>query len=232
MEEKYWSRPKNYDRFFTKDAPKDASERRQYAREVLGSFAQKAFRRPVDAKTVDRLVALAENIYDQPGKSFEAGIGHAMVAVLASPRFLFQTEAAEKTSSKDAYPLVDEYSLASRLNYFLWTTMPDNELFGLALRGELRKNLPAQIQRMLADPRSEAMVKNFTGQWLQVRDVEGITIDAKTVLARDKGTAFNGAPTAAEDSTSRPLNWMAICGTPWRRRRTWLFPPSCTRIAV
>jgi len=187
MEEKYWSRPKNYDRFFAGDAPQDDSGRRQYAREVLARFAQKAFRRPVDDQTLDRLVALAQGVYDQPGKTLQAGVGHAMVAVLSSPRFLFQTEEAEPASSSEAYPLVDEYSLASRLSYFLWSSMPDEELFALAAKGELRKNLPAQVKRMLADSRSEAMVDNFTGQWLQARDVEGITIDARAVLARDKG---------------------------------------------
>ena len=187
MEEKYWSRPKNYDRFFAKDAPADASGRRQYAREVLAGFAQKAFRRPVDDQTVDRLTDLAGSVFEQPGKTFEEGVGHAIVAVLSSPRFLFRTEEGEPASSDEAYPLVDEYSLASRLSYFLWSSMPDGELFGLAAKGELRKNLPAQVKRMLADPRSEAMVDSFTGQWLQARDVEGITIDARAVAARDKG---------------------------------------------
>ena len=82
---------------------------------------------------------------------------------------------------------VDEYSLASRLSYFLWSTMPDDELFELAQRRELRKNLSAQIKLMIDDPRSEALIKNFTGQWLQTRDVEGIDINARAVLARDSG---------------------------------------------
>jgi hypothetical protein len=192
MEEKYWSRPKNYERFFTGDAPEDLSGRRQYAREVLGKFAQRAWRRPVDGRTLDRLVTLAGGVYEQPGKTFEAGVAHAMVAVLASPRFLFRSEEGGRTSSREAYPLVDEYALASRLSYFLWSTMPDDELFGLAARGELRKNLGAQVKRMLADPRSEALVKNFTGQWLQARDVEGMTIDAGAVLAREKGNSQGG----------------------------------------
>jgi len=187
MEEKFWGRPKNYDRFFTNDAPKEPSARRQYAREVLGRFVQKAYRRPVDGKTVERLVTLAESLYEQPGKTFEVGVGHAMVAVLASPRFLFRCEEDDKTFSKTGYPMVDEYSLASRLSYFLWSSMPDDELIGLASRGELRRNLPAQIKRMLVDSRSEALVNNFTGQWLQVRDVDGIAIDARVVLARDGG---------------------------------------------
>jgi hypothetical protein len=187
MEDTYLIRPKNYDRFFAGDAPADAAGRRQFARETLRAFALKAFRRPADDGTLDRLAALAGSVYDQPGKTFEEGVGHAMVAVLSSPRFLFRIEEGAPAPSKDAYPLVDEYSLASRLSYFLWSSMPDGELFDLAAKGELRKNLAAQVKRMLADPRSEAMVDNFTGQWLQTRDVEGITIDARAVQARDKG---------------------------------------------
>jgi hypothetical protein len=81
---------------------------------------------------------------------------------------------------------VDEYSLASRLSYFLWTSMPDEELFRLAGEGKLRQNLSAQVARMLADRRSEALVKNFTGQWLQARDIETVPIEARAVLAREE----------------------------------------------
>jgi hypothetical protein len=112
-----------------------------------------------------------------------------MVAVLASPRFLFRAEGAVAEGGQNGgHPLIDEYALASRLSYFLWSTMPDEELTRLAGAGELRKNLPAQVKRMLADPRAEALVENFVGQWLQVRDVEGISIDGQVVLARDAGT--------------------------------------------
>jgi hypothetical protein len=188
MEEEHWTRPKNYDRFFTGDAPKNPAERRKYASEVLSKFATKAFRRPVDDDTVKRLVAVAEKVYSQPGKTFEAGIAHAMVAVLSSPRFLFRLEENEALAKRGAaFANVDEYSLASRLSYFLWSTMPDDELWRLAERGELRKNLAAQVKRMLADSRSEALIQNFIGQWLQVRDVDGIDINARAVLARDAG---------------------------------------------
>ena len=79
------------------------------------------------------------------------------------------------------------HAFASRLSYFLWSTMPDDELFRLAERGELRKNLVAQVKRMLADGRSQELIENFTGQWLQVRDVEGIDINARAVLGRENG---------------------------------------------
>lgn len=188
MEKQHWIKPPNYDRFFTRDVPQTAAEQRQYAAELLNSFATRAFRRPVDSNTVERLVTLAEVVYSQPDKTFENGIAYATAAVLASPRFLFRIEEAAPDTPRGArYAYVDEYSLASRLSYFLWSTMPDAELFRLADRGELRKNLPAQIRRMLDDPRSEALVENFTGQWLQTRDVEGISINAREVLARDSG---------------------------------------------
>jgi hypothetical protein len=140
---------------------------------------RKAYQRPVDAKTVDRLVTLAENTYTRSGKTFEAGIAQAMVAVLASPRFLFREEATEPSLAGQTYPFVDEYSLASRLSYFLWSSMPDDELQRLAGAKQLRANLTTQFERMLSDPRSDALTKNFVGQWLQSRDIESVSIDAR-----------------------------------------------------
>lgn len=185
MEEKHWVRPKNYERFFPTKPPQTASARRKYAREILEPFVRKAYRRSVDPKTLDRLVALAEATYTQKGKSFEAGISQAMVAVLASPRFLFREEDALPAAGK-THPFVDEYALASRLSYFLWSSMPDDELFRLAGEQKLRAQLPAQMTRMLADRKSEALVRNFVGQWLQTRDIESVGIDARAVLAREQ----------------------------------------------
>jgi hypothetical protein len=181
----HWVRPKHYERFFTRDAPADAPGRRHYAREILEPFIQRAYRRPVDEPTVDRLVALAEATYSQPGKPFEAGIGQAMVAVLASPRFLFREEEAEVSGGGKTFVPVDEYALASRLAYFLWSSMPDDELFQQAAQKTLRRNFAAQTKRMLDDPKSEAFVRNFVGQWLQTRDIETVQIDARQVLFRE-----------------------------------------------
>src|SRR5690606_15072750 len=129
----------------------------------------------------------AERVYRQPGKTFEQGIAQAMAAVLSSPRFLFRIEEPVAHPATARYADVDEYSLASRLSYFLWSTMPDAELTALAARGELRKNLNAQVKRMLADSRSENLARHFTGQWLQGRDVESIASNAGAILARDNG---------------------------------------------
>jgi mono/diheme cytochrome c family protein len=187
-EKKEGAKPKVYERFFPRDVPAGSKERRNYAREILGDFARKAFRRPVDEKTVKRLAALAEEDYAQPGKTFESGIGQAMVAVLASPRFIFREEGTEANSDPRGNPLVDEYALASRLSYFLWSSMPDEELMRLAAEGHLRRDLPAQVKRMLQDKHSKDFVRNFTGQWLRARDVENVQIDDHEVLARERGT--------------------------------------------
>ena len=196
MDPQYWIAPKNYDRFFPHPAPADAAGRRAYAHELLGNFAAKAYRRPVDDATVNRLVAMAEGIYQQPGQAFEAGIAQAMVAVLASPRFIFRDEGVEPPAPGATAPLVDEYALASRLSYFLWSSMPDDELTRLAAAGQLRANLRAQVQRMLADPKSAGLVSNFAGQWLEARDMDTVPIDARAVLAREAPPVAPGAAPA------------------------------------
>jgi hypothetical protein len=185
LEDKYWVRPKNYDRFFGTDPiAKSASGRRKQARQILETFVGRAYRHPVDSRTVDRLLALAETTWSQKGKTFEAGIGQAMVAVLASPRFLFREEGVE-AAAVGTYPFVDEYALASRLSYFLWSSMPDDALLRLAAQGKLRANLEQEVKRLLADAKSEALVRNFVGQWLQTRDIETVQIDARQVLFRE-----------------------------------------------
>jgi len=188
LEPEFAAHPPNYERFFTRDdVPTDAAERGKYTEEILRRFTSRAFRRPVDDATVKRLASLAAQSSASSGGTFETGIARAMTAVLASPCFLFRMEDTLPESDPLAHPLLDEYALASRLSYFLWSTMPDNGLYQLAERGELRKNLPAQIKRLMEDARSDQLVKNFAGQWLQTRDVESISIDARTVQARDAG---------------------------------------------
>jgi hypothetical protein len=92
-----------------------------------------------------------------------------MTAVLVSPHFLFRGELQPDPNNPKAVHPVDEFALASRLSYFLWSSMPDEELFTLAGRKRLRKNLTAQVQRMLKDPKAQALTQNFAGQWLQLR---------------------------------------------------------------
>jgi hypothetical protein len=189
-------RPPNYGRFFPVDEPPESDAvRRRYARDVLGRFAKRAFRRPVDDRTIDRLAAIAEGVYRQPGKRFEQGVAQAMVAVLASPRFVFRIEDVEPGQSAQSHALIDEWALASRLSYFLWSTLPDDELFDLARQGALRKNLPRQVDRMLKDARGRALSQNFVGQWLQLRDLDGIYFNERAILRRE-GIRLQGADTA------------------------------------
>ncbi|HET9863950.1 MAG TPA: DUF1592 domain-containing protein [Steroidobacteraceae bacterium] len=193
LEKDQWVATKDYEKFFPRAVPagnsrKSRAARRAYAAELLQAFAARAYRRPLtDEDTGERLARLAESTYDQPGKTFEEGVAHAMAAVLASPRFLFRLEAPDARDLNARHARVDEFSLASRLSYFLWSTMPDAELMGLAARGELRSNLQAQVKRMQADPRADNLAKNFTGQWLQARDVEGIASNPRDIILRDAG---------------------------------------------
>ncbi len=189
LDRKLWPVAREYRRFFPRDdVPSGDAERREYARQVLTAFTTRAFRRPADDRTIERLVKIAESVYAKPDKNFEQGIAQAIVAVISSPRFLFRIEKTEPAHSGEAFSQIDEYSLASRLSYFIWSTMPDEELFSLARRGELRKNYASQVKRLMDDPRSTAMIRNFAGQWLQLRDMDGISIDARVVLAHDNGT--------------------------------------------
>ena len=161
--------------------PDDKSLRAEHLATTVRRLAERAFRRPVDQATIDRLVTLAQASDDGPGGTFETGVAAVLTAVLSSPRFLFRVE-AESAPATDGQELpsavlVDEFSLASRLSYFLWSSMPDERLFELAQAGRLRAELPQQIDRMIADQRSDALIGSFVGQWLQTRDVEGLAFD-------------------------------------------------------
>src|SRR5262249_24883290 len=119
LEKEHWVRPANHERFFPGTVPEDPAKRREYALRLLKTSATRAFRRPVEDATLDRLVALAEGHAE--GRTFEAGIAQAMTAVLASPRFLFREEGVV-AGSPGTHPLIDEYALAARLSYFLWSS--------------------------------------------------------------------------------------------------------------
>jgi mono/diheme cytochrome c family protein len=181
----HYVRPANYAKYFPGTVPEDAAGRKQYARELLKAFAARAYRRPVDDATADRLAKLAESICARDGQTFEAGVAQAMTVILASPRFLFREEGV-LPSPAGTHPLIDEYALASRLSYFLWSTMPDEELTRLAAANRLRAELPAQVERMLADRRANEFVRHFVGQWLQARGVDTVEINARAVITRDE----------------------------------------------
>jgi len=204
---KFWVMPEPYAKFYPKGpAPEEPVARDRYAAEVIQRFATKAFRRPVEEAKVRQLAAIAKATYTQPGKTFEDGISRAAMATLASPRFLFRAEEPVKGTERQAFAPVDEYALATRLSYFLWSTMPDDALFELAEKGELRKQLRAQVDRMLKDARAQAFVKDFTGQWLQARDIEFVPINAREVLGIRGGRGGNAnAPRIDFDGPIRKL---------------------------
>lgn len=186
-DDRFPKRRKQYERFFFNGpAPDDAKARDQYAAEVLERFATRAFRRPVEKSKIDQLVEISRSVYTKEG-TFEEGISRSMMAVLASPRFLFRVEPPGKLGDGDRYPSLDEFSLASRLSYFLWSSMPDDELFKLAKRGELKNDLENQIQRMIDDKKlADGLVRNFTGQWLRARDVMTVEINGKAILRKGR----------------------------------------------
>jgi hypothetical protein len=171
--------PASHRKLITVEPSRERS-REECSRKILSEFASRAFRRPATPDEVERLVKLTK-LVEQQGDGFERGIQLAIQAVLASPQFLFRVEAdPDRNSASDAH-LINEYELATRLSYFLWSTMPDDELFDLARREELRKPgvLDNQVRRMLADPKSQALVENFAGQWLQLRDIAKINPDVE-----------------------------------------------------
>ena len=162
--------------FFTDGAPTDEID---YAREIIRRFATRAYRRPAQAGEIDRLVRFVPAALKQ-GDTFERGVQLALEAVLVSPHFLFRGELQpEPDNPKSVHP-INEFALASRLSYFLWSSMPDEELVALAQHGTLRRNLDAQVKRMLKDPKSITLVQNFGGQWLQLRNLAIATPDART----------------------------------------------------
>ena len=115
---------------------------------------------------------------EQAPQPWEARIALAVRAVLCSPKFLYRAELETRSAEKNIHP-IDDYQLASRLSYFLWGTMPDQELFDLAAKKQLHQNLPAQVKRMIADPRSKSLFDNFAMQWLRLRALREFTPDPK-----------------------------------------------------
>ncbi|MBI5767084.1 MAG: DUF1592 domain-containing protein [Verrucomicrobia bacterium] len=159
------------------------------ARALIGDFTFRAWRRPIAPAELDRLAKLYALARGQ-GDSFESGVKLAFKAALVSPHFLFldssrreeagPTGLVTSAATKLAVPL-DDHTLASRLALFLWSSVPDDELLALASRGQLRAQLDVQVRRMLASPKSRALVDNFAGQWLQIRSLEAMQPD-KTVF--------------------------------------------------
>lgn len=171
------AKPQSHRRIYG-ERPAGASDE-QWALQVFERFARRAFRRPVEPGEAERYLHFVR-LARQERQSLELGIRHGLEAMLVSPAFLFREEPQPEPDNADRIHPVDEHTLASRLSYFLWSTMPDEELMKLADEGRLREQLDAQIVRMLDHPKARRLVVHFTGQWLQLRDLEARNLHTKT----------------------------------------------------
>ncbi|MFP6900988.1 MAG: DUF1592 domain-containing protein, partial [Opitutales bacterium] len=157
------------------ERPREMDDR-TYAGVIFRGFATRAFRRPANTKEVDGLLGLYDLAIEQ-GDDWEQAIRVPLKAILVSPNFLFRGEFQPNPNNPNKVHDVDDFALASRLSYFLWSSMPDKELFDHAFGGTLRDNLRRQIRRMVSDPKAQALASNFAGQWLQLRDLDIVTPD-------------------------------------------------------
>ena len=155
-------------------------------RKTIETFVTRAWRRPLQEGELERFVRLGRTVFDEDG-SMEEALRIVFQAALSSPNFLFRVELDAEPENPAAIHPVGPYELAVRLSYFLWSSMPDDELFRLAADGTLAKPkvLEAQVRRMLRDPRSGALAENFAEQWLQTRFLAGSTPDPDTFPAFD-----------------------------------------------
>ncbi len=162
--------PPAYKNIFIESEQK--SDRPAYARRVLRNFARRAYRRPITSAEEETLVAVYRNA-SAAGRSFEESVKDALLVALTSPQFLFLIESSATSGSE---PL-DNYELASKLSYFLWNSPPDAKTLQLATAGTLRKQLDAETERMIADPKFSRFINEFAAQWLSLDKFEVLEPD-------------------------------------------------------
>lgn len=164
--------------FFIPTMPEPGQEK-AHARKLLAPFLKRAYRRPVTPAEVERVARFVDLALEQKG-TFIEGMQVALQAVLTSPQFLYRWE-LDDAAKPGGVRGINDYEIASRLSYFLWSSMPDTELFLAAEKGELRdeQKLQQQIIRMLKDWRANALVLNFADQWLQIRNLDEVAPDPK-----------------------------------------------------
>jgi hypothetical protein len=148
------------------------------AKTILSSVAHRAYRRPLTDRDVQTLMEFYRRGSRDGG--FEAGIQHGLERILVSPDFLFRIEQDPSAAAANGLYRLTDVELASRLSFFLWSSIPDDELLTAAERGKLKDRavLEQQVRRMLADPRSKALVENFAGQWLVLKNIRDVSPDA------------------------------------------------------
>jgi hypothetical protein len=167
--------------------PRDATSEEPCARTILSTLARRAYRRPVTAPEVSSLMKLYTSARAD-GDDFDAGIQLALERVLVSPFFIFRTEKDPSQAQSGAPYRISDVELASRLSFFLWSSIPDDHLLDLAIAGRLKNpaTLEQEVRRMLADPRSKAFTENFFGQWLYLRNVKLHRPDPKAFMDFDE----------------------------------------------
>jgi hypothetical protein len=167
------SRTESRDKLFI-CTPESVDEEAACAERITANLARRAFRRPVDHADVERLMAFYEAGRAQG--SFDDGIEQMVTAVLASPDFLYRAIKPRGGTAREGAERLTDLELASRLSFFLWGSVPDDELLGLATQGKLGEPsvLETQIDRMLADPRAETLVTDFAMRWLNVDDLDAV----------------------------------------------------------
>ena len=165
--------------FSCSPASGSAQAEEECATSILATLARRAYRRPVTVDDLDQLLAFYHEGHGQGG--FEAGIETALRALLASPEFLFRIERDPDDVAPGEPYRVSDLELASRLSFFLWSSLPDEELLAAAAGGELTDPavLRAQVERMLADPRAGMLTTNFASQWLHLRNLDAVRPDAR-----------------------------------------------------
>lgn len=168
------TRPASHLMILASSPDRSQAEQRQ---EVLTRLLRRAYRRTPTAAEVQKLMQFAQAAMTS-GDSWEAAVQKCLLPVLCSPKFLFRVEPDDRPTSSQRRPL-DEFHVASRLSYFLWSSMPDDELLDLAEKKQLRINLEKQVRRMLADSKSSEFVRSFSRQWLQIGRLEQFSPDAK-----------------------------------------------------
>jgi len=158
--------------------PKSSAQEATCAAEILSNVARRAFRRPVTERDIRKPIAFYNDARKEGG-DFDAGIRAGLARILASPAFVFRSEEDPVNLPPGAAHRISDVELASRLSFFLWSSIPDDELLTLASTGRLREPrvLDAQVRRMIADERANALMNDFTGQWLQLRNLDKVTPD-------------------------------------------------------
>jgi hypothetical protein len=159
--------------------PSRAADEEACARTILSTLARRAYRGPVTGAEIATLMGFYRQ--GREGGDFEAGVQQALARILVAPRFAYRVEADHPTAAPGTAYRISDVELASRLSFFLWSSIPDDELLEVAIKGQLHdaRVLERQVRRMLADPKAAALVENFGGQWLYLRELANLQTEAK-----------------------------------------------------